>query len=170
TMLTGVLSGLTTGADPVKLFSQFNRFLCLHPEVGRYVTMFIGAIGCDGMLDYIKAGHPSPLLLRQNKVSELYTEGSFPVGLIPDAEFTLAKMQLEPGDTLVLFSDGVTEAENPNQDLFEVSGLSAALAGQQDLPVEALQQSILESVRAFTRGAHQSDDLTLLVVRYLATA
>ena len=170
TMLTGVLSGLTTGADPVKLFNQFNRFLCHHAEVGRYVTMFIGAIGRDGTLEYIKAGHPSPLLLRQGTVSELYTEGSFPVGLIPEAEFTLAKMQLEPDDTLVLFSDGITEAEDPDHQLFEVSGLSQALAGKGNVPVEGLQQSILDSVRTFTRGAHQSDDLTLLVVRYRATA
>ena len=64
------------------------------------------------MFEYIKAGHPSPLLLRKGKVSELYTEGSFPVGLIPEADYASARLQLEPEDTLVLFSDGVTEAEN----------------------------------------------------------
>ena len=131
-MLLGALSGLSTGADPVKVFSQINRLLCRHSEVGRYATMFIGVLGRDGMFEYIKAGHPSPLLLRKGKVSELYTEGSFPVGLIPEAEFTLARMQLEPEDTLVLFSDGVTEAENPNHELFEVSGLSQALAGHDE--------------------------------------
>ncbi len=61
-------------------------------------------------------------------------------------------MQLEPEDTLVLFSDGVTEAENPNHELFEVSGLCQALAGQRGMPVEALQQSILESVRGIFEG------------------
>ncbi len=89
TMLQGALSGLSTGADPVQVFSQINRLLCRHSEVGRYATMFIGVLGRDGMFEYIKAGHPSPLLLRKGKVSELYTEGSFPVGLIPEAEFTL---------------------------------------------------------------------------------
>ncbi len=170
TMLQGALSGMTMGADPVKVFNHINKFLCRHAEVGRYATMFIGLLGRDGMLEYIKAGHPSPLLLRNGEVSELYTEGSFPVGLIPEAEYTSARLQLEPEDTLVLFSDGVTEAENPNHDLFEGSGLSQALRGKRGMPVEALQQSILDSVRTFTRGAHQSDDLTLLVVRYRATA
>lgn len=169
TMLQGALSGLTMGADPVRVFNNFNRFLCHHAQVGRYLTMFAGFIGRDGKLEYIKAGHPSPLLLRKGTVSELYTEGSFPVGLIPDANFEAARLQLEPEDTLVLFSDGVTEAENVNHDLFEISGLSSALAGQGGVPVEALQESILESVRGFTQGAKQSDDLTLLVVRYRGT-
>jgi sigma-B regulation protein RsbU (phosphoserine phosphatase) len=168
TMLQGALSGLSTGADPVKIFSQINRLLCRHSEVGRYATMFIGVVDRDGVLEYIKAGHPSPLLLRQGQVSELYTEGSFPVGLIPEAEYTSARIQLEPEDTLVLFSDGVTEAENPDHDLFEVTGLSQAISGQQGVPIDALQQSILESVRRFTRGASQSDDITLLVLRYRA--
>jgi len=170
TMLQGALSGLAMGADPVKVFNHVNKFLCRHSEVGRYATMFIGIIGRDGMLEYIKAGHPSPLLLRNGQVSELYNIGSFPVGLIPEADYESARLQLEPEDTLVLYSDGVTEAENLNHDLFEVSGLSQALAGKQDVPVEVLQQSVLDAVSAFTRGASQSDDMTLLVVRYRATA
>ena len=168
TMLQGALSGLSVGADPVKIFNHFNRFLCLHEEVGRYVTMFIGLVGSDGVLEYIKAGHPSPLLLRKGETSELYTEGSFPVGLIPEAEYVSARMQLEPDDTLVLFSDGITEAENAQHELFEVAGLSQCLAGQDSAPLEALQQSVLESVRTFTHGAPQSDDITLLLVRYRA--
>jgi phosphoserine phosphatase RsbU/P len=170
TMLQGALSGLTMGADPVKVFNHINRFLCRHAEVGRYATMFIGLLAQDGMLEYIKAGHPSPLLLRQGNVSELYTEGSFPVGLIPEAEYTSACLQLEPEDTLVLFSDGVTEAENSAHDLFEVSGLSKVLAGRKDVPVEELQQSVFDAVRDFSKGAEQSDDITLLVVRYRQAA
>ncbi len=166
TMLQGALSGLSMGADPVKVFNHVNKFLCRHNEVGRYATMFIGIVGRDGMLEYIKAGHPSPVLLRKGKVTELYSEGSFPVGLIPEADYESARMQLEPEDTLFLFSDGVTEAENPNHDLFEVSGLTKALEGKVDVPVETLQQSVLEAVSVFSRGASQSDDITLLVVRY----
>jgi sigma-B regulation protein RsbU (phosphoserine phosphatase) len=170
TMLQGALSGMTMGADPVKVFNHINRFLCHHSEVGRYATMFIGMVGADGMLEYIKAGHPSPLLLRQGKVTELYTEGSFPVGLIEEADYPSARLQLEPEDTLVLFSDGVTEAEDPDHELFEVTGLTKVLEGRVDESVEELKQVILDGVRAFTRGASQSDDLTLLVVRYRKAA
>jgi serine phosphatase RsbU (regulator of sigma subunit) len=170
TMLQGALSGMTMGAEPVKVFNHINRFLCRHAEVGRYATMFIGLLGKDGVLEYIKAGHPSPLLLRKGKVSELYTEGSFPVGLIPEAEYTSARLKLEPEDTLVLFSDGVTEAENTVHELFELARLSEVLASHPGASVEELQQAILDAVRAFTKGAHQSDDLTLLVVRYRKAA
>jgi serine phosphatase RsbU (regulator of sigma subunit) len=170
TMLQGALSGLSMGADPVKVFNHVNKFLCFHSEVGRYATMFIAIISRDGKLEYIKAGHPSPILLRKGQVTELYNEGSFPVGLIPEADYESACLQLEPEDTLVLYSDGVTEAENLNHDLFEISGLSQALAGKQDVPVEVLQQSVLDAVSAFANGASQSDDITLLVVRYRATA
>jgi serine phosphatase RsbU (regulator of sigma subunit) len=169
TMLQGALSGLSMGADPVTVFNHVNKFLCRHAEVGRYATMFIGIIARDGTFEYIKAGHPSPLLLRKGQVSELYHEGSFPVGLIAEADYESARMQLEPEDTLFLFSDGVTEAENVNHDLFDVTNLSHTIAGKQDVPVEALQQSVLDAVSAFTRGASQSDDITLLVVRYRAT-
>ncbi len=166
TMLQGALSGMTMGADPVKVFNHINRFLCRHAEVGRYATMFIGLLDRDGGFEYIKAGHPSPLLLRKGEVSELYTDGSFPVGLIPEAEYSAAHLQLEPEDTLVLFSDGVTEAEDPDHKLFEVTGLSQSLAGRENVSLESLQQAVLESVHSFTRGADQSDDITLLVVRY----
>jgi sigma-B regulation protein RsbU (phosphoserine phosphatase) len=166
TMLQGALSGMTIGADPVKVFNHINRFLCRHAEVGRYATLFFGLLDGDGGFEYINAGHPSPLLLRNRAISELYTEGSFPVGLIPEAEYTATRLQLKPGDTLVLFSDGVTEAEDSKHNLFEVAGLTQALSCCHDKPLDELQQSVLESVQSFTRGASQSDDLTLLVVRY----
>jgi sigma-B regulation protein RsbU (phosphoserine phosphatase) len=124
----------------------------------------------DGRLEYIKAGHPSPLLLRRGQVSELYSEGSFPVGLLENAEFTAASLQLEPDDTLVLFSDGISEAENPDEELYGVSRLREALTGQQNTPLDTLKQIVLDSVEAFSRGASQSDDMTLLFARYRAPA
>ena len=157
-------------ADPVRVFNHINKFLCEHGEVGRYATMFFGLIDRGGRLEYVKAGHPSPLLLRRGKVSELYSEGSFPVGLIKDAEFTSASLQLEPDDTLILFSDGITEAENPERELYGESRLHEALAGRQNEPLDTLKQVVLDSVQEFSRGASQSDDMTLLFARYRAPA
>jgi sigma-B regulation protein RsbU (phosphoserine phosphatase) len=154
----------------VSVINHINKFLCEHGEVGRYATMFFGLIDRDGRLEYIKAGHPSPLLLRHGQVSELYNEGSFPVGLLQDAEFTAVSLQLEPDDTLILFSDGITDAENPDEELYGISRLREALAGQQNQPLEALKQTVLDSVEVFSRGANQSDDMTLLIARYRALA
>jgi len=168
TMLQGALSGMTIGVDPARVFNHVNRFLCDHAEVGRYATMFFGILDSQGHLEFINAGHPSPILLRQSEASEAFTEGSFPVGLVPEAEYTAACVKLEPGDTLVLFSDGVTEAMDPEEQLYGVPRLREALANTAELPLDQLKKRILESVETFTRGARQADDLTLLLVRFRA--
>ena len=170
TMLQGALSGMTLGTDPARTFNHVNRFLCDHAEVGRYATMFFGILDDSGRMEYINAGHPSPILLRKDAVEEAFTEGSFPVGLVPEAEFTTATLKLEPDDTLVLFSDGVTEAMDPEEELYGVSRLRAVLQEKRQLPLDDIQKIVLESVENFARGARQADDLTILVVRYRAVA
>jgi len=165
-VLQGALSGMTIGADPVKVFNHINRFLCEHSGTGRYATMFFATIARDGTLEYIPGGHPSPLLLRKGEVSELFNEGSFPVGLIDGAEYTSTKVQLEPDDTLVMFSDGVTEAENKDRELFGTERLCEALAGRQQDSIEDLRRHILDRVNTWSSGTAQSDDITVLIVRY----
>lgn len=168
TMLQGALSGMTLGTDPARVFTHVNRFLCDHAEVGRYATMFFGILADNGTLEFINAGHPSPFLIRRGEAQEPFSEGSFPVGLVPEAEYVASKLKLEPGDTMVLFSDGVTEAMDPDEQLFGVPRLRAVLSGQPECPLEQLQKCVLEAVENFARGASQADDLTLLIVRYRA--
>ena len=170
TMLQGALSGMTLGIAPAKVFNHVNRFLCDHSEVGRYATVFFGVLDQEGHLEFINAGHPSPILIRRGVAEEAFTEGSYPVGLVPEAEYTAVCLKLEPGDTLVLFSDGVTEAADPDEQLFGTTRLKELLTGQLECPLEQLQKCVLEAVENFSRGAHQADDLTLLIVRYRATA
>jgi sigma-B regulation protein RsbU (phosphoserine phosphatase) len=170
TMLQGAFSGMTMGAEPVRVFNHINNFLCEHAEVSRYATMFFGILGRDGDLQYINAGHPSPLLLRRGDLAEPFTEGSYPVGLVPGTEYKAACLKLEPDDTLVLFSDGVTEAADPDEQLFGVSRLRESIAGRLDTPLDQLQKAVFDSVENFTRGASQADDITLLLVRYRAAA
>ena len=170
TMLQGALSGMTMGADPAGVFNHLNNFLCEHAEVGKYATMFFGILGEHGELEYINAGHPSPILLRPGEVAEPFTEGSLPVGLVAAADYKTARVTLEAGDTLVLFSDGVTEAADPDDELFGVPRLREALAGQHDAPLDHIQKTIFDSVEKFSRGASQGDDITVLLVRYRAAS
>lgn len=169
TMLQGALSGMKMGADPVDVFNHISRFLCEHSEVGRYATMFFGILDRGGHLEFVNAGHPSPLLVRAGEVDEPFTEGGFPVGLIPDATYVASCLTLRPGDTLVLYSDGVTEAMDPDDQMFGISRLRELLVGHHDTPLEALKLIILNAVRSFSRGANQADDITLVVVRYRGT-
>jgi sigma-B regulation protein RsbU (phosphoserine phosphatase) len=169
TMLQGALSAMSLGTDPAVVFNHVNKFLCGHAEIGRYATMFFGILDQEGHLEFINAGHPSPILLRRGVAEEAFSEGSFPVGLVPEAEYTAVCLKLEPGDTMVLFSDGVTEAMDPSEELYGVPRLRELLNGRLECPLEDLQKCVLESVDTFTRGASQADDLTLLIVRYRAT-
>jgi phosphoserine phosphatase RsbU/P len=167
TMLQGLLASLTLGTELGRVFNHVNRFLCDHAEIGRYATLFFGILDKNGNLDFVNAGHPSPFLIRRGVAEDAFKEGSFPVGLVPEAEYAVAKHRLEPGDTLVLFSDGVTEAMDPEDELYGMNRLREVLTGTtDDCPLEVLQKSVLESVETFTRGARQADDLTLLLVRY----
>jgi phosphoserine phosphatase RsbU/P len=170
TMLQGALSGMTMGADPAGVFNHINNFLCEHSEVGKFATLFFGVLGRHGDLEYINAGHPSPLLLRGGEIAEPFTEGSLPVGLVAAADYKIARVTLEAGDTLVLFSDGVTEAVDPDDELFGVPRLREALAGQHDAPLDHLQKTVFDSIEKFSRGASQADDITLLLVRYRAAS
>jgi phosphoserine phosphatase RsbU/P len=170
TMLQGALSGMTLGTDPARVFNHVNRFLCDHAEVGRYATMFFAILDQLGNLEFINAGHPSPFLIRNGVPEEPFVEGSFPVGLVLEADYQVSRVKLQPGDTLVLFSDGVTEAMDPDEQLFGVPRLRECLGGQSGRPLDQIQKCVLEAVENFARGASQADDLTLLVVRYRAAA
>ena len=170
TMLQGAFSGMTIGTEPVRVITHMNRFLCEHSEVGRYATMFFGILDSRGKLVYINAGHPSPLILRRGEIIELIGEGSFPVGLIPEANYMAETAILEHSDTLVLFSDGVTEAMNSAEEMFGTARLREALHGQGEAPLEQLQKTVLASIANFTSGANQADDITLLILRYRSAA
>jgi sigma-B regulation protein RsbU (phosphoserine phosphatase) len=170
TMLQGAFSGMTLGVDPVKVLDHLNRFLCDRAAVGRYATLFFGLLGSDGILEFVPASQPSPLLLRRGQVSELYSGGSFPVGLIEQASFKAARIQLEPDDTLLLYTDGVTEAQDRQQDLFGVARLKEVFGENPHSSLDDIQAAILGAIERFVQGAEQSDDITLLVVRYRRTA
>lgn len=166
TMLQGALSGMTLGVEPAKVVNHINRFLCDHAVVGRYATLFFGMIDAGGELEFIHAGHPSPLLIRNGEVSDVYSEGSFPVGLVDGAEFSSTRMKLEHGDTLVLYTDGIVEATNTERELFGFPRLRQVVTACARASMEGLQKAILDGVADFSRGAPQADDITLLLVRY----
>jgi serine phosphatase RsbU (regulator of sigma subunit) len=170
TMLQGAFSGMTIQQPPADVFGHINNFLCSHSGVERYATVFFAILSEDGRLEYINAGHPSPVLLRRGHAETPFAAYSFPVGLIPDATYKLESRQLEPGDTLVLFSDGVTEAMDPEDNEFGNDRLKQALEAHQRDAVEQVHADVLEAVKIFARGASQRDDITIVVARYCGAA
>ncbi|HLY61064.1 MAG TPA: SpoIIE family protein phosphatase [Terriglobia bacterium] len=168
-LLQGTFSALTLGQEPGRVITHINRFLCSHEEVGRPATLFFGILDSDGKLEYANAGHPLPLLIRGDQVQSVFPAESCPVGMFAEEKFKTSFSKLEPGDTLVLFTDGISDAISPQRDRFGFDRLEKVVAMNTGASLEALQAAILAAVEEFTRGEPQADDITLLMVRFLGT-
>jgi len=167
TLLQGVF--YTTAALDIPLSEitrRVNQFLCERSSDDRYATLFYGVLDPAGALEYVNAGHVPPLVRRAK--GELLELGSsnFPVGMFPDAKFETRRVSLCAGDYVVIYSDGVSEARNLRDEMFEQERLSALLLDFNGDGVEQLAEAIRAGVRNFTGGAPQADDITMVVVRY----
>jgi len=166
TMLQGTFSAIALGQELARVCTHINGFICTHSEMQRYATLFVGVLDTSGRLEYINAGHHSPILIRPGKVEAPFPAGCLPLGLIAEAEFNTSSVTLAPGDTLVLFTDGITEATDPKEEMFGHHRLEEVVARHGSAPLKELQASILAAVDEFSRDAYQADDITLLIVRY----
>jgi serine phosphatase RsbU (regulator of sigma subunit) len=124
----------------------------------------------SGRIDYALAGHDPPLVVRarHGAALSLPDRGGPPLGPFPDFGYTSGGDSLEPGDTLILFTDGVTETMNPSRAFFGIKALRAALDGADGLPLAAVKSGLLSRLDAFAAGKTRSDDATILMLRRLA--
>src|SRR5579863_4370108 len=168
-LLQGTFSALTLGHEPGRVITHINYFLCSRPDVGRPATLFFGILDADGKLEYANAGHPLPLLVRGNRVQGVFPAQSCPLGMFEEEKFKTSFSTLEAGDTLVLFTDGITDAVSPELVRFGNDRLQHVVEQNTGARLEDLQAAILAAVGEFTRGAPQADDITLLLLRFLGT-
>lgn len=145
---------------------RINNYVCERSRNARFATVFCCVIERDGKLEWLNAGHCDGLLVRADGSVEKLTPSSFPIGLFPDAEFPAQTLQLGSGDRLVVYSDGVSEAANFAGERFGDDRLSDLVAAAHGLPPTELHRKLIEEIGAFTQGAEQNDDLTLLVLGY----
>jgi len=169
-MLQGSFSAVTLGQELGRACEHINRFICSHSEMERYATLFCALLDVDGRMEYVNAGHLSPLLVRGGTVEMPFKAECVPVGLVPDAEIKTISSRLQPGDTLVLFTDGINEAEDPKGEMFGLEKLMEVVQANAALPVGELKTAILKAVDDFSHGAYQADDITILIVRYQGKA
>ena len=167
TLLQGVF--YTTAALDIplaELTKRVNQFLCERSSEDRYATLFYGVLDPSGELEYINAGHVPPLVRRASgEVIELGA-ANFPVGMFPEAEFAAERASLQAGDYLVIYSDGVSEARNLRDEMFEQERLNELVKTFAGENVEQFAEAIRSGVRSFTGGAPQADDITMVVVQY----
>jgi sigma-B regulation protein RsbU (phosphoserine phosphatase) len=151
--------------SPAALMAHINRTLIRRAIQSRFVTVMYGVLAPDGRLTYSNAGHNPPILVGRDGIRRLETGGLI-LGLFPHATYEEETLQLADGDTLVVFSDGVTEALNIAGDEFGEERLLPCIDEHRASPPEMLLDKILTTVRVFTAGAIQNDDVTALVLRY----
>ena len=171
TLLQGIF--FTTASTDISLpnvFSRVNKYLCERSGDDRYATVFYGVLDEAGRFEYVNAGHVPPLILRRSGQIEGLASGNLPVGMFDEAEFASASVSLQEGDFLVIYTDGVSEAANIDSELFEEHRLRTVLEQFKGHDVEDIAEAIRQGVKAFTSGAPQSDDITILAVQYKGQA
>ena len=154
---------------PSILIGELNRHLLSSTSPGTFVTLFLGLLDLDnGKLQYVNCGHPPPILIRQEgKRQERLGEGGPILGILDGDVFTQGNCELSGGNILVLFSDGVTEAINNQEEMFEEERLLQLLSEASDWKASSIMELILKSVDNFASGCEQADDISVVVVRRL---
>jgi sigma-B regulation protein RsbU (phosphoserine phosphatase) len=151
--------------DPHRLLQSVNRLFYENTLEDRYATVFFGDYDdASRYLRYANCGHNPPLLLRANGELQRLGATATVLGLFKDWKCTVEKVSLRPGDMVLIYTDGITEALNPAEEEFGESRLLEILRSHPQLPVEALLSLILAAVQEFS-GANQADDLTLLIAQ-----
>ena len=147
--------------------STVNDILCDESVGSMFVTVFYGIYDIrTGLITFTNAGHNPPYILKADgQVKVLMSPCNLVLGAIADMTFSSDTVQLEPGDAIYMFTDGVTEAENGNHDQFGETRLEEALAECKGKDSQHIVETINEKVKAFIDGAPQSDDITQLVIR-----
>lgn len=169
-VLQGVFSAsMITELNAEALLARVNQYLCERSGQARYATLFYSVLSEDGSLEYINAGHLPPLVRTARGNVRPLGAGNLPLGLFCNAEYRASHGSLAPGDCLVIFSDGVTEAQNTQLELFGAERLAGVLRGFRGRTAQELAETIRFEVATFAGAAPQSDDLTLLVVQYHGT-
>ena len=169
-LLTAVIQGVfsswaQTGAPPSETLSRVNQALLKRAIESRFCTAFYACVSPDGSLTYCNAGHNPPMVFTANGVTRL-EKGGLILGLFEHATFEEETITLASGDLLVAFSDGVTEAMSASGEEYGEDRLLECVAAHRQQSPRELIDAIFASVRLFSIGAVQSDDVTALVVRY----
>ena len=147
------------------LMRNVNRLLYAASPINRYATFFYGRYESSNRLfTYVNAGHNAPMLLRGRELSRLETGGP-PVGLLPQAVYESGTVELASGDLLVLFTDGITEANNAAEEEWGEHELAEALTRMHGRVAEEIVSELFQAADVFAAGAPQHDDMTAVVLR-----
>jgi len=156
---------------PVKTISSINRYLVESIPANRFVTLFYAELDPKaGTLIFLNAGHNPPLIVRADGKMEQLAAGGLPLGIMADADFREGRTNLQHGDVLVIYSDGVSEAVNQAGEEFGPTRLYEVVARNLDASAAGIRDRIESALTKFCQGTPAADDITLVIVKRLAEA
>jgi phosphoserine phosphatase RsbU/P len=166
-MIQGIFSAQTLFDMPLAaMISNVNRTLAQRGTGNRFVTFFFGILGPDGNCTYVNAGHNPPFLLNRDGSMRELTEGGMVLGLFASASYEAQTIKLQPGDHLVLFTDGVVEALSSAGDEFGKERLMALLQANAGATSQEILTRMQEAVLAFSAHTPQHDDITVMILGF----
>lgn len=154
--------------EPAEAIRSSNATISADSKSGMFVTLFYGILSRERTLRYVNAGHNPPILCHAEGGSfeELEATG-IAIGAVMDAGYSSREVVLKPGDVLVLYTDGITEAENAERNMFGEDRLRGVIGRNRHLGAKEIIAEILTDVKAFSGDYPQSDDITLMVVKVM---
>ncbi len=170
-LLAALLQGafLLASEGPMQIedvMSRINRFLTERAKGEKYATAFYCTIDRSGELRWSNAGHPKPVLVREDSELVSLESTGLPLGMLELAAYEMKSMQLRPGDKIVLYSDGLSEAESADGEFFDRKGFRETLRANAALSCAEFHAKLVEAVEDFSEGAELGDDITTLVLEY----
>jgi serine phosphatase RsbU (regulator of sigma subunit) len=150
----------------VETISAVNRYLAENIPSNRFVTLFYAELDPEsGALSFLNAGHNPPLIVHSAGTVEQLASGGLPLGIKADAEYREGRTHIQPGDVLVIYSDGVTEAASPNGEEFGPTRLYEVVSRNVDASAAGIRDRIESALTKFSQGTQAADDITLVIVK-----
>ena len=165
-VVTGLRMGIEKDLKIAEVFARLNRVIHRSNLSSRFISVFYGELEKDGNIEYVNAGHPPPLIFGKDRVGELSTGGTV-IGPLPETRFRHGSCRLDPGDLLVLYTDGILERRNRQGDFFGEERLRAAIVAAGAASASEVLEQVFRAATEFSRSRSWEDDATVLVVRRL---
>lgn len=160
--------------NPARIMQAINEASCRGNESSMFVTFFLGVLDLPtGHLRYCNAGHDAPMMIRGEgqevrgeRMVQIPVQPNLPIGIFDDVKYEVQDMHLQPENTLFLYTDGLTEAMNSEHKQFGMKRIEQVLGSCTNLHPKGIINTMIEAVHGYVKGAEQSDDLTMLAIRY----
>ena len=157
-------------ASPARLISRLNQWICRNVQVTKFISLFCLNIGSNGKFSYVNAGHCPPIMLRANGDIERLQPTGAVLGVAESFSYLEGLSEFHPGDQLLLFTDGVTDAGNGEGEMFEEARLIDYVHNCPDKSPSDTVAGLLDEIRNFTGHSDFDDDLTVVAIRRSGSA